>query len=86
MKRTCLSLPLALLLSAPALARDPAVDRILARHEAARPSKSELAIFSLDWTPSLKAALERARKEDRPVFFIYLTNITAPASFYTGHC
>jgi hypothetical protein len=70
----------------PAPAREPEVARILEKYRAARPSDEKLAFYALDWAPSLAEARARARKEGRPIFFIWLTNITAATSFFTGHC
>lgn len=70
----------------PAPAQEPVVQRILERYTAARPSDQKLAFYALDWAPSLKEARARARKEGRPILFIWLTNITAATSFFTGHC
>ena len=68
------------------LAQDPQVQKILDRHEAARPTEQSLAFYALDWAPSLPEAKARAKKEGRPIFFIWLTNISAATSFFTGHC
>lgn len=65
---------------------DPAVARILDKYEAAKPTEKALAFFSMDWAPSLTEATARARKERRPIFFIYVTNITAGQNFVGGHC
>jgi len=66
-------------------APDPAVLRVHERFEAARPDDRSLAFYSLDWECSLAAAKERARREDRPIFLILNTNITAGTNFYSGH-
>jgi hypothetical protein len=57
---------------------------VLARVEAARPSPEELAIYSLDWAPTLAAAKERAAKEKRPVFLVFVTN--SFGNICSGHC
>lgn len=62
------------------------VQKILDRVKAAKPSESDLAFYSLDWVPTLKEAKERGAKEGRPVFFVWVTNISAHDDFYTGHC
>ena len=51
----------------------------------AKPDAKALAFYSLDWSPSLKEAMVRAKQERRPVFLIANTNITAGCNFYTGH-
>ena len=53
---------------------------------AAYPSKKELAVYSLDWEPTLAAARKRAAAEQRPIFFIVVTNFTGPTNFFSGHC
>jgi len=53
---------------------------------AAYPSKKELAVYSLDWEPTLAAAKKRAAVEQRPIFFIVVTNFTGPTNFFSGHC
>ena len=50
------------------------------------PSRRELAIYSLDWEPTLAAARARAAREQRPVFFVMVTNFTGPTNFFSGHC
>lgn len=80
------SLLLAVCLSLTVAAQDPAAVELLERCQQARPSVDDLAFFSLDWAPSLDEALERAAREQRPVFFIHLTNITGPTEFFSGHC
>lgn len=50
------------------------------------PSQKELAIYTLDWETSLAAAKQRAKKENRPIFFIVVTNYTGPTNFFSGHC
>jgi len=53
---------------------------------AAYPSKKELAVYSLDWEPTLAAARKRAQVEQRPIFFIVVTNYSGPTNFFSGHC
>ena len=54
--------------------------------KAGYPASKELAIYSLDWEPTLAAARARARREQRPIFFIMVTNFSGPTNFYSGHC
>ena len=54
--------------------------------EASYPASKELAIYSLDWEPTLAAARARAKIEQRPIFFIMVTNFSGPTNFYSGHC
>jgi len=61
--------------------------KLLEKHvQAAYPSKKELAVYSLDWEPTLAAARKRAKLEQRPIFFIVVTNYTGPTNFFSGHC
>ncbi len=71
------------LLLALALAQD---ERILEEYRKAKPTERELAFYTHDWAPDLKAAKERAAKEGRPVMLLYVTNITGPDDVFTGHC
>ncbi len=73
-------------LSLVAVAQNNHVEELAERCRQARPGAEELAFYSLDWAPSLEAALERAAQEQRPVFFIHLTNISGPTEFFSGHC
>ena len=69
-----------------AAAQEPVVQRIVKQYDAARPADKALAFYSLDWAPNLAEAKVRARAEGRPIFFLYLTNITAATDFFAGHC
>lgn len=62
----------------------PEVQAVLKEYRAVRPQAEELAIYELDWAPTLKAAKERAAKESRPIFLILVTNSFGNIS--TGHC
>ena len=75
-----------LLLALALFAQDADVRKILDRAKEARPTEAELAFYSLDWAPTLKEAKARAAKEGRPIFFVWVTNITGADRFYTGHC
>lgn len=65
---------------------DTRLTDIESRFAAARPMGTSLAFFTMDWAPDLVAAQVRAKKERRPVFLIFVTNISAATSFYQGHC
>ena len=65
---------------------DPAVARILKQYEAAVPGDQKLAFYTHDWTPDLATAKARAAKEGRPIFLVWVTNISATPSFFSGHC
>ena len=75
-----------ILLPALLLAQVGTVERILEKARAERPSDESLAFYRHDWAPSLKEAKARAAKENRPVFFIAVTNISGPDDVFTGHC
>jgi hypothetical protein len=57
---------------------------VLDRFRAARPDDRDLAIFQLDWTPTLKAARAKAAREQRPIFLIVVTN--SFGDMHSGHC
>ena len=60
--------------------------RILEKFKALRPSDELLRIYRLNWAADFASAKVRAAKEKRPIFFIAVTNITGPDTFFTGHC
>jgi hypothetical protein len=60
------------------------VQKVLDKYRAARPDAKDLAIFQLDWTPTLKDAKARAAKEERPIFLIVVTN--SFGDMRSGHC
>jgi hypothetical protein len=64
----------------------PQADRqqILDKYQAARPAANALAIYQLDWLPTLKAAKEQAAREGRPILLMVVTNTYG--NLYTGHC
>ena len=49
-----------------AQAPDADLQKILDKYRLFRPADKDLAIFQLDWMPTLKDARERAAKEQRP--------------------
>src|SRR5262245_41084195 len=62
-------------LKSPQAAPDSAaVQKILDKYRAIRPSTADLAVFQLDWTPGLKEAKEKAAKEQLPILLIVVTN------------
>lgn len=73
------------LTSIAAFGRDPAVDRIQRQFDSAKPSDKSLAFYSLDWAVNLREAKQRAAAEQRPIFLILNTNITAGTNLYSGH-
>jgi hypothetical protein len=70
--------------SALATAQDGEVQRILDRYRSFRPADNDLAIFQLDWVPSLNEAREKAARERRPILLMVVTN--SYGNVYTGHC
>ncbi|MAB89558.1 MAG: hypothetical protein VX913_14190 [Planctomycetota bacterium] len=86
--RSILGVVTAVLLGLSGVSRgqDAAVPRILEKLEKARPADADMGFYRLDWSPSITDAKRRARKEGRPILFIWLTNKTGPTDFFTGHC
>jgi hypothetical protein len=60
------------------------VQKILDQYLLVRPKDKDLAIFQLDWVPTLKDARERATKEQRPILLLVVTN--SYGNLFTGHC
>ncbi|WP_395145566.1 hypothetical protein [Armatimonas sp.] len=65
---------------------DTRLTEIEKRFTSARPTGAALAFYTMDWAPDLATAQIRAKKERRPVFLIFVTNISAATNFYQGHC
>ena len=57
---------------------------ILQKFQTIRPQDKDLALYGLDWAPTLRDAKARAAKEHRPIFLIVVTN--SFGNIYTGHC
>ena len=60
------------------------VKSVLDKFQSVRPQEADLALYQLDWMPTLKAAKERAAKEERPIFLVVVTN--SFGDLYSGHC
>jgi hypothetical protein len=60
------------------------VQKVLDQYRLLRPADKDLAIFQLDWVPTLKDARERAAKEQRPILLLVVTN--SYGNLFTGHC
>jgi hypothetical protein len=60
------------------------VKSVLDKFQSVRPQAADLALYQLDWMPTLKAAKERAAKEQRPIFLVVVTN--SFGDLYSGHC
>jgi hypothetical protein len=67
-----------------AQAPDGDVRTILDKYRLFCPADKDLAIFQLDWVPTLKQARERAAKEQRPILLLVVTN--SYGNLFTGHC
>lgn len=80
--------PIGALAAAPLQGRDAAksadAQKILDKYQAIRPDADDLAIYGLDWMPSLRAAREKAAKEKRPILLMVVHN--SYGNLYTGHC
>ena len=60
------------------------VKSILDKFQSIRPREADLALYQLDWMPTLKAARERAARQERPIFLVVVTN--SFGDLYSGHC
>jgi hypothetical protein len=67
-----------------AQAPDGEVQKILDKYRLLRPADKDLAIFQLDWVPTLKEARERAAQEQRPILLLVVMN--SYGNLFTGHC
>ncbi len=84
---TAFILPLSILVATcnPSAAEPTAdVPKVLAKYRAALPDAKDLAVYQLDWAPTLKAAKARAAKEQRPILLMVVHN--SYGNLYTGHC
>lgn len=73
----------------PLTAREPnsvndQVAKVLDRFQAARPQAKELAIYRLDWVPTLQDAKVKAANEKRPILLVVVTN--SYGNMRSGHC
>src|SRR5262245_25436298 len=60
------------------------VRSVLDKFRSVRPQAADLAIYQLDWMPTLKAAKEKAAKEERPIFLVVVRN--SFGDLRSGHC
>ena len=60
------------------------VERVLGRFRSIRPTAAELAIYELDWMPTLEAAKEAAARQGRPILLVLVTNSFGDIA--SGHC
>ena len=78
------SLVLLLLAASFAPAQDSAVKSVLERYADFRPAAKELAMYQIDWAPSLEEAQKRALREKRPVFLVIIH--AQYGDLASGHC
>jgi hypothetical protein len=60
------------------------VKGVLDKFQSVRPQDADLALYQLDWVPTLKAARDRAARDDRPIFLVVVTN--SFGDLHSGHC
>ena len=84
LRRTLMGLTLLGMTTGTVLAQTPAATSILERYQELRPGKEDLAMYQLDWAPSLPQALVRAKQEKRPVFLIVIH--AKYGDIHSGHC
>lgn len=60
------------------------VERIMDKYRSIRPQATDLAIYELDWAPTLKAALVQAADQNRPIFLVLVRN--SFGNLASGHC
>jgi hypothetical protein len=60
------------------------VKRTLDKFQTILPREADLSLYQLDWLPTLKAAQERAAKDNRPIFLVVVTN--SFGDLFSGHC
>ena len=65
-------------------AQTPRVKSVLKRYDDFRPKTDELAMYQIDWAPSLEEAQKRALREKRPVFLVIIH--AQYGNLASGHC
>lgn len=60
------------------------VKNILDKFQSVRPLEADLALYQLDWMPTLKVAKEKVAQEERPIFLVLVTN--SFGDLFSGHC
>ena len=83
-KRTLVLLVFLLASAGAALAQDDSAKSILERYHALRPGAKDLAMYQLDWAPSLSEARERAARQKRPILLVIIHAQYGDLS--SGHC
>ena len=84
MTRTLICLFLVFAPAAFSLARDNEVKKTLERYASFRPRAKDLAMYQIDWAPSLAEAQKRALREKRPVFLVIIH--AQYGDLASGHC
>ena len=84
MKTFFSSTALLLLAASFAPAQDSAVKSVLNRYTDFRPAAKDLAMYQIDWAPSLAEAQKRALREKRPVFLVIIH--AQYGDLASGHC
>ena len=84
MKTFFSSTALLLLAASFAPAQDSAVKSVLNRYTDFRPAAKDLAMYQIDWAPSLEEAQKRALQEKRPVFLVIIH--AQYGDLTSGHC
>jgi hypothetical protein len=82
-----LSFVLAGAMVAPLVPADPPdaeVREVLDQYRSALPALDDLAVYRLDWTPTLDEAKQKGAREHRPVLLIVVTN--SYGNLHSGHC
>jgi hypothetical protein len=60
------------------------VRSVLDKFRSVLPQAADLAIYQLDWVPTLRAAKEKAAEEERPIFLVVVQN--SFGDLRSGHC
>lgn len=78
------ALLLTTLLALPALAQSTAARETLDRYTELRPGDDDLAMYRLDWAPTLEEGQKRAAKEKKPLLVVVIH--AKYGDMITGHC
>ena len=65
-------------------AQDREIQSVLDRYEDFRPGADDLAMYRIDWAPSIEEAQKRALREKRPVFLVIIH--AQYGDLTSGHC
>ena len=84
MQRILSGLLVILLSTTLASAQDSALKSVLDRYEDFRPGADDLAMYRIDWAPSIEEAQKRALREKRPVFLVIIH--AQYGDLTSGHC